>query len=78
MKKSTGIIYTAVFIAACCVPLAATLIFPSSGAAGKEDAAKLPELFSDGKLNDRAGTEFDDYFTKSILCLSLFKKLNQI
>ena len=66
MKKSTGIIYTAVFIAACCVPLAATLIFPSSGAAGKEDAAKLPELFSDGKLNDRAGTEFDDYFTKSI------------
>ena len=66
MKKTIGIIYTAVFIAACCVPLSAVLIFPSSGTAGKEDAAKQPQLFSDGKLNDRIGTEFDDYFTKSI------------
>lgn len=66
MKKTVGIIYTAVFIAACCVPLAATLISPSSGTTGKEDEAKAPQLFSDGRLNDSIGTQFNDFFTKSI------------
>ena len=66
MKKSIGIIYTAVFMTACCVPFAAAIISPASETTGKEDAAKMPELFSDGRLNDRIGTEFDDYFTKSV------------
>lgn len=66
MKKPVAIIYIAVFMAACCVPLGASLISPSDSSLGKEDAAAAPELIKDGKVNGNIGSEFDDYFTKSI------------
>ncbi len=66
MKKTISIIYIALFTASCCIPAAATLMFPSADTVGKEDAAKVPELISNGQINNNIGTEFDDYFTKSI------------
>ena len=67
MKKSIGIIYTAVFIALCCIPLGATLLFPAPETIGKEETQQMPALITDeGKINKNIGTEFDKFFTSSI------------
>ncbi len=66
MKKAVAVIYTALFTAACCVPSAAVLISPSSNTVGKEEAASAPEIIKDSSVNKNIGSEFDDYFTKSI------------
>ena len=47
MKKSIGIIYTAVFIALCCIPLGATLLFPAPETIGKEETQQMPALITD-------------------------------
>ena len=66
MKKSIRIIYIVLFLLICCTPFGLMLILPSPETVGKEEAVEMPCLIEDGKINDEIGSQFDDWFTKSI------------
>ncbi len=66
MNKTIRIIYISVFIVLCCVPLLIMPFVSSSGAVGKEDAAEMPSLTENGKVNENFGNEFDTWFTQQM------------
>lgn len=66
MKKTIRIIYIAIFMVLCCIPLALMPFIPSGGTVGKEDKAEMPSLVTEGKINDDFGDEFDKYFTQQM------------
>ncbi len=66
MIKSIRIIYIALFLLICCTPVVLMLLLPAPETVGKEEAAEMPELIEDGKINGEIGSQFDNWFTKSI------------
>lgn len=66
MKKTAKIIYIALFLLICCVPLVMVILFPSDKLIGNEKKASQPELFDDSGINKNFSNEFDKWFTQSI------------
>ena len=63
MKKICSIIFTAVFLALCAVPLAGWIFGYQNTNAEKRTLAQMPKLIDEKGINADFTIEFDDYFT---------------
>lgn len=69
MNKIAKIIYTAIFVFICCVPLISMPFFYSSEndeTIGKEERQEMPDIISDDGINQNFGNDFNLWFTQSL------------